>query len=97
MPQSQCQCEDIRHTEDSDHLSVVYIAGETEGRSFSEGTIQWLPAWVALVLCLACQIKQPFLLIGDLILYVTFLNFRLVLGFLMQEVECFSIQEERLY
>lgn len=61
---------------------------------FSEGTIQWLPVWEALVLCLiarlARQIKQPILLIGDLILYVTFLNFWLVLGFLMQEVQCFS-------
>lgn len=33
------------------------------------------------------QIKQPFLLIDDLIFYVTFLNFWLIFGFLMQEVE----------
>lgn len=63
---------------------------------FSEGSIQWLPVWEALVLCLivllARKIKQPILLIGDLILYVTFLNFWLVLGFLMQEVECFFLR-----
>lgn len=44
------------------------------------------PCVLCLIARLTRQIKQPILLIGDLILYVTFLNFWLVLGFLMQEV-----------
>ena len=62
---------------DSDRLSVVYLHAETQGPAFQGEAIHWLPVWEALVLCLiarlARQIKQPILLIGDLILYVTFL------------------------
>lgn len=70
---SQRRSGDIRHTGASDHLSVFSVPAETRGRSFQTG-----PFTVSLVLCLiarlAPQIKQPFLWIGDLILYVTFLN-----------------------
>lgn len=94
VPLSQCQREDIQHTGDSDRLSVVYLTAETRGPGFSEGTIQWLPVWEALVLCLIArltrQIKRPILLIGDLILSVTFLDFWLAVGFLMQEAERFG-------
>lgn len=94
MPQSPS--EDIRHTGDGDHLSIVYIAGGTQGLAFHNELFSG-----SLVLCLIArltrQIKQHFLLIGDLILYVTFLNSRFVSGLFVQEVECFSCRGECRY
>lgn len=73
LPPSRRRSGDRRRTGGSDHLRVFSVAGETRGRSF-----QARPFSVSLVLCLiarlAPQIKQPFLWVGDLILYVTFLN-----------------------
>lgn len=78
----------MRHTGDSDRLSVVYLVTETQGLAFQRDPFSGCLV-LRLIVLFACQIKQPILLIGDLILYITFPNFWLLLGFLIPDMECF--------
>lgn len=83
MPQSQCQRGDMRHTGDGRRLSCR-LPSELKHKAGPFRSIHsaapCLDGPCCLIARLARYIKQPILFIGDLILYVTLLNFGFVLG-----------------